>query len=99
SGDAGDDFVAFAAGRKHALRDAVQDDQRLLQVGNGADFNRKVAPDFVRIDVDMDQLGWRKAERELRLPRAAVGLGEAGSSAEHDIGSPTLVGYKLVSPK
>ncbi len=77
-GDLARELLALACRRARAgAPTRLSTDQRLLEIGDGADLDRVVAADLGGIDVDVDELGRREVERVLGLPRAAVGLREA----------------------
>jgi pimeloyl-ACP methyl ester carboxylesterase len=66
-------------------RQPVQHLQRRLQAGDHADLGRVVAPDLVRIDVDVDQL--RGGKLNVYSPQLFRGVGEddAATGVDHRV--------------
>ena len=82
---------------RQSVRDAVQHGQRLFEVCYRTDLNRIVAADLGGIDVD--ELGWRKTERVLWFPGAAIGFGEARAQREHPVRAARLLIDEPRSPE
>ena len=78
---------------------AVEHRQRLLQVGDGAEFDRIVATDLGGVDVDVDQLRRGNVERVLAFPGTAVGFLEAGAEAENVVRVAATVVDVLRAPE
>ena len=60
--------------------------QRRFGIAHEADADWIDFPNFLRINVDLNQLGWRNRERVVRIPRTAIGLAECGPYREDHIG-------------
>src|SRR5207249_6393526 len=52
--------------------------QGRLRITHKADRHRVDLADFLRIDVDLNELGWRNRKGVVRIPRTAIGLTERG---------------------
>jgi hypothetical protein len=98
-GDLGAQGVVLAAFGIQALGGLVEHAQGVLQVGDDSDLARIVAADLVGIDVDVNQLGGREVEGVAGLPRAAVGLLEAGAQAQDVVGGQAAVVDVLGAPE
>ena len=83
---------AAAVAVLHALRrGGASAAQRQLRVGDDAELGREVAADLGDVGVDVDQARRRDVEREARIPRARVRLGEPGADGEDDVGGAALL--------
>jgi hypothetical protein len=69
------------------------------RVGHGADLDRIVAADLGRVDVDLDQPRRREAPRVGRVPRARIGLREAGRHREHHVRLLGVLVGEIQSPE
>ena len=91
--------LVLAAGGIEFLRLANQDAQRLLEIGHGADLHGVITADLARIDVNVDELrGWH-AEREARIPRAAIGFRKPGAQSDHVIGLAAFLVDEFCPPE
>ena len=85
------------AGRYEPTRHTRQRRQRRLQVGDRADRHRIVATEFLRVDVDLDQLCRREAERVLVLHGCS--RPPARAQREDPVGAAALVVDVLGAPE
>ena len=65
--------------------------QRELRVGDDAQLGRVVPADLRLVRVDVNQTRRRNRERETRIPRARIGLGEARPNRDDQIGGAAFV--------
>ena len=89
-GDGGNEFRTFDALRATLPGNAVKCPERLLEIGDGADGHRIVAPDLGRVDVDVNQLRRREVEGVFAFPGAAVRFGEASAQPQNPVGRLAL---------
>ena len=82
-----------------ALATLFSTDQRLLQVGDDAEFDRIVATDLRWVDIDVDQLRRRHVERVDAFPGAAVGFAEARAERQDVVGAAATVVDVLRAPE
>ncbi len=98
-GDAPNRLGVGEAVRMTLARDAIEHLERGPRVGDGPDLGRERAADLAGLDVDVDQRGVGDVEREVAVPRTAVGFFEARADGEDDVGREAGVVDELGPPE
>src|SRR5208282_5065684 len=96
------DFLEPGAAIAKTVALGAGDPRRLGEKGLGiaddADLDRIVAPNFVRVDVDLDEARRRDVVDIARNPRAGMEVVEAGADREDHIGTAGGFGGRILAP-